>query len=600
MKKKNKYGVMRILLLVSLAIVVFVSPVLSQEPIPRNEIVWSSGYWERPGAWNPYWWGESFGTFFMYEPMFQFNFATDELEGQLGKEIVWVDEHTIKIWLKEDIYWTDGNPITSEDVLYTYDVLGRFWRIGGFKKRVESMEAKDNKVIVVKTKEEFPNSQVVWDALTSSWRIMPKHVWTEIEAEYPKWTPDFANDWQDPEMPEKWKVASGPYLPHYWTHDKEILIRNEDWWGIKYFGKPAPKYLGQLYFETNYGTNTAFEEGKIDWYSGYFPRIWELEKKPIGKYINTWMGMEPPYFLPASSWVCLVFNHNIYPLNEPWLHRAIAFAINYEDISKVSTSGYLEKGNATFLYPEIKAHAKFIDEEVLETYDFSYDLEKAVEILGEHCILHEGSWYTKDAPAEHRGTAIEDQLPDVEGRNVKLGPWGNIVVYGWTDSMMQNVLISRDMGDINIKIEALSPEYGLYQDKFTTMDFEIMNFCMGPSGVSSPYEMFSSNFTGDPPGEWQNYAAYENPELEALLDELDITPAGTLREKEIIGELQRIIARDLPMIPMWPNGYWYAYSEKYWTNWANKENPYIFPVACWETGNTGAMQRLIWSLKAAE
>lgn len=598
MDRKKQQGAMRVLLLVSLMVLVFAIPVVSRV-IPRNEIVWASSYWERPGAWNPYWWGEAWGTFFMYEPMFQFNFATDELETQLAEDITWIDEHTIRIRLREGTYWTDGNPITSADVLYTFDLLDRHWRLGDVKQQMV-MVALDDKTIEVTVGEEYPNSRAVWAVLTGGWRIMPKHVWTEIEAAYPGWLPSFANNWQDPEMPEHWKVASGPYLPYFWTHDREILIRNDDWWGIDHFGKPGPKYLGHLYFATNHAVNAAFERGDIDWYASYFPRIWELKDKPAGEHINTWTMMEPPYFAPRSSWVSLVFNHNIYPLSEPWLRRAIAFAINYEDISMVSASGYLQKGNPTFLFPDVKGHAKFIDTEVLEEYDFYFDLDRALAILEEHCFLHEGSWYTKDAPAEHRGTPIEDQLPDVEGRNVRLGPWEIIAIHGWTDSMMQNVLISRDLGDINIKIEPVFLEYGLYLDTFQAMGFELMNFAMGPSGISTPEAMFGTNFTGTPPGEWQNYADYRNPELEALLVEFNITAMGTVREQEILSEIQRILAADLPMIPMWANGYWYAYSTKYWTNWPNQENAFIFPVATWEGGNAGAMQRVIWNLQPVE
>jgi len=595
MKKKKQYRVMQVLLLAFLMVLVLSIPGVSRE-IPRNEIVWAAGHWERPGAWNPYWWGEAFGGFFMYEPLFQLNQATGVLERHLGDEVAWVDAHTIRLRLREGIYWTDGKPITTADVIYTFDLLGRYWRIGGFLERVESMVAVDATTLVVTILEEFPNSRVVWDTLVhGGWRIMPKHVWTEIEVEYPGWLPAFPNDWQDPAMPEHWKVASGPFLPYFWTHDREILRRNENWWGIEYFGLPGPRYLGKLHHATNFGRNIAFEAGMIDWHSGYLPRIWELRGRAIGPYVGTWTMMKPPFFKPVSAWVSLVFNHNIFPLSEPWLRRAISFAINYENISVIAASGYLVKGNPTFLYPAMARHAEFIDEEVLGKYGFYFDPARAVAILEQYAFLYRDSWYTKDAPVEHRGVLIEDQLPHIEGRNVRIGPWTNIVVHGWTDSMMQNVLISRDLDFINIRVKSLALEFPLYVARFQAMDFELMNFAMGLNGLAIPFDVFGA-FTGTP-GAWTNYAAYENPILEQLLDELDITAVGTLREREIKSEIQRMLARDLPMIPMWSNAYWYTYSTRYWTNWPNEENPHIFPTANWELGNPGAMQRLVWSLR---
>lgn len=575
----------------------------AQPVIPRGDIVWTSGYWQRPGIWNPLGWSTAWGAFFMYEPLFQVNWVTGEVQGIIGESIRWVDPLTIEIVIRPEATWTDGKPITADDVIYTYDhLLVNHWRVGGYAERRAEIIAVSPKVVQVKLHPEYAHSLVVWETLTGQWLIVPKHVWVEIEKEvggFPyEWV--FANDWA--KIKPEWRVASGMYLPLDWSWTAERLVRNDNWWGKAVWGLPAPKYIGQRYFETNFAANSAFEAGEIDWYSSYYPRMWELATKPMGAFISTWTHRKPPFFRHSAT-VNLVFNHNIYPLNEPWLRHAIAHAINYQDIAMTAASGYTELGTVTHLTPQNPEHARIIDPAVLARYQFAYDPEKAIAILEQHCIRHAGVWYTKDAPETWRGTPITDMLPDTPGRNVRLGPWKNMAVHGWTDSMMQNVLLQRDLGDIGIRVEPVFLEYAVYVDKFTAMDFDLMNFTMGPTpAVNSLWEYYATMFTGTP-GQWANYAAYDHPEypelaqeLSDLLAQLDITPRGTPEEKAIAARLQEIIARDLPMIPMWFNGYWYAFSQQYWHNWPSAENPYVFPVATWAIGDPGAMQIILRSL----
>lgn len=571
--------------------------------IPREDIVWVAGIYQRPGLWNPLGWARSFVTFFMYEPLFTKNMATGELGGIIGENIGWVDPLTIEIKIRDEAMWSDGTPITADDVIYTLDNLYvRHLRASGYDWERDWVEAVSDKVVRVHLLEEYANSRSVWNYLTSgTYLIAPKHVWTEIEKEEGEFPYQyaFANDWA--EIKDEWKVASGMYLPYYWDTHTEIGIRNDNWWGKEVWRIPEPNYLGVKYYESNVGMNQEFEKGKTDWYGGFFPRIWELAGKPTGEYINTWTMRKPPFYLPLNAHVCLVFNHNEYPLNEPWLHHAIAYAIDYEDTSWRSASGYLEQALVNFLSPEVPEHARLMDNDVIERYQPHYDPEKAVEILGEHCIKRNGEWYTKDAPDSWRGVTIGDELPDVQGRNVKLGPWEIMVVYGWTDSMMQTTLISSNLSSIGIKADPNMREYGSFVPKMTSMDFKLMLFPAGPEVINSILEVYTALFRG-PPGQWQNYAAYDHPnylaeELDNLLTQLEFTPKETPEEEEIVKRLQEIVARDLPMIPMFYNGYWYTFSTMYWHNWPCEENPYVFPCAPWETIWAGNLQTLIRNLE---
>ena len=59
---------------------------------------------------------------------------------------------------------------------------------------------------------------------------------------------------------------------------------------------------------------------------------------------------------------------------------------------------------------------------------------------------------------------------------------------------------------------------------------------------------------------------------------------------------QEEIARDLPSIPLFANGYWYSFNTQYWDGWPTEETNVMPPLAMWAFGSTGLLQQLLWSL----
>ena len=106
-----------------------VALVAAQE-IPRNETVQMSGYEGPPTALRPWDIAGQAGMafFFMYEPLFGVNIAEgsapEDLIKIVGESIEWVDDLTIEVKIRDEAKWTDGKPITSADVEYSYGVYG--------------------------------------------------------------------------------------------------------------------------------------------------------------------------------------------------------------------------------------------------------------------------------------------------------------------------------------------------------------------------------------------------------------------------------------------------------------------------------------------
>ena len=89
------------------------------------------------------------------------------------------DGLTMRVTVKDDLFWTDGTPITAHDLVWTYDAVleGKFhWTytvLDGI-----TWEALDDKTVEFTLSQPFPKflSQI------GAWvRIVPSHVWSAAE-----------------------------------------------------------------------------------------------------------------------------------------------------------------------------------------------------------------------------------------------------------------------------------------------------------------------------------------------------------------------------------------------------------------------------------
>jgi len=631
-------------IIIGLCLVIFVFPFgltsaqTDTDVIPRDEAVWSVGYWAAPDHWNPaFWGGEAWGAFFMYLPMFDYNFQTDELISFLGKTMEWnADGSELTITMHEEATWSDGVAITAQDVNWTFNYfydVGQWG--GGFSSRVDTFTINNDYEFVLEMNADYYFSKDIWWRFVGYPKVLPQHIWDAVIEDKSGapfdgswdsfWSvnpwPSFTNNWLEEGFPEEWKVGSGPYVPYHVseTKDKQVYKKVDTWWadGVLFDNfADMPTYIGQLHYATNFAMNSAFADDQVDWYGGYYPRIWELLEE--NSNIHTWVE-EDPYFLPTSGMVELVPNHRRYPFDQHWFREVLAYAINYEDLSEVSASGYLEKARVGWVDDRSPTQDDYYDETVEETYAYEFNNSKSTEILEEYCFKVGGTWYTKNSDAYFNetgagGEPVIDDLPtmaddpatDVDEAtlsaniNVALGGYDIIVPYGWSDSMMQTVLLSNYFADIGIITNPSFIEYGTYLDAGVQnggSNFDLMNFVMGFAPSNEIFEGLRK-FVGDA-NSWANWSAWESQEMVDLIDDLEVAVPNSQAEIDIAHDVQLLLAQELPSIPISPNGYWYAYNEKYWTGWPNEKDPFIQAVAPWETGRTGDMLYILMNLSPA-
>jgi peptide/nickel transport system substrate-binding protein len=544
----------------------------------RKETFYTSGtQWGPPSSWNPFnGGGYAMGTVgLVYETLYTYDPLADKFNPWLAAEdMKWVDGTTMEVKLREGLTWSDGKPMTADDVKFTFDLADpngkykaslNYVRMWNF---LASVEKKDGLTVDFKFNTTPYQEIGVFFYQTP---IVPKHLW---EGKDVAEITGGANDNG---------VGSGPYLFESHDQDRQVLVRNENWWGIKVFGKtPGPKRIVDIVNGSNSVALGLVLQGGLDLSNNFLPGVATLVKGGYG--VQTYYN-EAPYMISANV-ATLIINEQKKPLDDVKFRRALAYAINVDEIVQSDYTGIVKPADPTGLMP---TQDKYIDKAQVTQLGWSYDPAKAAQIL------------------------TEAGYKDVDGDKFLEGPDGSKIALkitcpsGWTDWMAAIQIISKNAKAVGINIEPDYPTQAAWRDAQLKGTFElgIQNEAQMSSTVWNYYNwVFQNPATAEHIAQTQfgNYGLYNNPEAFDLLNQLDQAKLGDdVSIKAITSKLQKITLTDLPTIPLWYNGLWAQYSNAVWTNWpssADNANHYL-PASWRGYWNLSGIQMLL-DLKPVE
>jgi peptide/nickel transport system substrate-binding protein len=366
--------------------------------------------------------------------------------------------------------------------------------------------------------------------------IVPKHLW---EGKTMEEVTSGAN-----EKP----VGTGPYMYETHSQDRMVWVKNDNWWAIKQLGlDPAPKRIVDIVNSSNNVALGLLLQGGIDLSNNFLPGIATLVES--GSYGLQTYYPDPPYMLSANT-AWLTMNTTKKPMDDPAFRKAVAHAVNVNQIVEVVYGNIVMKADPTGMLP---IWDEYVDQDVVKELGFSYDPAKAKKLL---------------ADAGYKDVNGDGFVEAPDGAEIELKV---MVPFGWTDWMESIKVVSNGAQAAGINLVPDYPDYGGYLDARLngTFDMAIDN---QPQLSNTPWTYYDWIFQNPIEDiatiQNGNYGRYNNPEAFDLVNQLDKTPIDDVEGmKAIISELQRVQLTDMPVIPLWYNGMWAQYNNSVWTNW---------------------------------
>jgi len=529
---------------------------------PRNETLYIGGFdWAPPTTFNPLDPDPNFPTDgnirLMYESLLAYNQLTGDLDPMLADSYSQTDS-TVTVHLDTRAKWNNGEKITVEDVIYTFKIDSILptahhnnW------KHIKTVSADSDNHITFHLAANR-NPLMVLNAIAET-SILPKSVFEPLvkSAKNGKsYNMDKILIFKNENKP----VASGPYTLKTYAPDQIVLERVENYWRTSKYGgkKPAPKYIIHPIYDGNDNFNNAMIKGNLDISSIYLPRIWEKAKDSI----RAW-SREEPYQLPATITVLVVATQKE-PFNNVSFRRALAHAIDFEKIKARALSNYTPTMQPGFILP-FGPEKKYFNREDADEFGYSYNTEKAREILAEAGY----SW-------NEEGKLLDKKKKPV--RNISIE-----CPQGWTDWIDAINVIVESFAEIGITAVPSIVDYNIWDMNLRKGTFDLsMKTPPTEHSVACPWNRFYQILTDigyKPIGEeaFANQGRFHDDGISMLLNEI---PTIT-REDSLIQayrELNKLFMQTVPVLPiMYRPSTFYQFSTKHWTNFPTAENPYAPP-----------------------
>jgi len=550
--------------------------------LPRKETMYFNGQqWGSVVCWNPYSSScnnamtiaqQDNARVLMFETPYLYNMLDGQVYPLLADgDFAWDEGRTqITFKIKPAAHWSDGTPVTAEDVAYTWATHVKYDTATGASNKayIADIVAEDAQTVVIKAvlgeNGQALNPLLVQSYLSSNYVI--QKAWTQkLEARVGE---DSAALLTDPADDVVW---SGPYTKFYTDDTKVILIRDENYWGqdASMWGKlPIPKYLGHMIYKDNAAGTTAFKAGEVDVSQQFIANVqdlWLKEGLPVSTYLP-----EAPYHIGASLPTAF-FNLGSYGLDQLAVRKAIAIAVDYDTI----IANAMTNQSATFDQVPRSLMNPTPGEQALYDHDAVKDLQFAgKDIEGAKKLLDDAGIVDTDG----------DGWREFEGQNLH---YVATAPNGWSDWQAAIEVVAAAGKEIGIDITTNYPEWAVYQTIVTNWplpekDFDIFMMWSDGAGPTQPWSrirhLMSSEFA-ETTNNWNgNWGGYKNADADALIQAIpSMTDEAEL--KDAYTELVRIYLTDIPSFTlMYRPQSFHTVNESVWTNFPHEGDGTVPPV----------------------
>jgi peptide/nickel transport system substrate-binding protein len=453
------------------------------------------------------------------------------------------DKRTVELTLRDGIKFSDGHPITAEDVIFTlraiYDertaspIFRDAMMIGNRQIEASIPDGADGQSMR-RLRFVFPDAVASPENYLSNLAVLPRHV---LEADFDRGAlRDAYGLTADPSR----VVTAGAFAAESATPGERVTLkRNPHYWKKDIAGAPLP-YLDQLVIEVVKDANNAFtrlRQGSLDIYDKLRPPDYAELRSQTGVTQASDLG---PGLLTDHLW----FNLNgaesngrplLNPVKRVWFNdrrfrQAVSSAIDRQNIASITLqglatplNGFVSPGNRQWVAADLTPIA--------------YNLERSRALL-------------RDAGFTTRGPQDRQELYDARGNRVEF----TLIVPSPSQPLKDMaIVIQGDLAQLGIKMQVAPIDFGNLQRRILeSYDYDA---CLLVTSLTEPDPSSYTNYLSStsPTCRWRPKQSKPATTWEARIDDLLAEQAretNTERRRAAFKEIQLLLAEQSPVIPI--------------------------------------------------
>ena len=429
----------------------------------------------------------------------------DPEPGLASQVVVSEDKSTFTFTLDERARWSDGNPVTADDVAWTWNAIMKPVHLTGPHKvglsRFEPPVVLDEKTI------QFTANTVHWNNIwaVGGMIILPSHWWKEQEFN---------------KVNFEFPVVSGPYeISKLNEPNSVVLQKRDDYWaaedprgeGLQNFDE-----LEYFFFPERNLAFDNFQADNIDLFAVYTARRWAAETS--GKaYQNNWIVKQGVANSNPIGFQGFAMHLRREKFQDVRVRKALAHLLDRKRMN--STLMFNQYALTPSYYPDLypKGNPNAL---------IPFDIEAARK------YLTEAGW-----------------IVNTEGQLTKDGIPFEITFLSRSETADRFLLIYREaLEEVGIQLTIDRKDWSAWAKDMDEYNFDMTWAAWGAGLFKDPEAMWHSKHKDELSG--INITGFDNPEVDQLIEsikeEMDVE-----KRHEVVKQIDEILVRETPYILLW-------------------------------------------------
>jgi len=482
---------------------------------------------------------------YIYEPLYFSNtIKANSFAPWLATSYAWSNGgKSITFQLRHGVKWTDGQPFTSTDVAFTFDMEIKNQQLNTYSVPYTSVSTSGPYAVTLNFRQPSYEDFIYFG--TKSY-IVPEHLWKSVG------TPaTYTNT--DP-------VGTGAYELSSVSGEAVTLTANPHYYLP---GLPKIKKVQFLSYSGNTGADAAILAGQLDWASNFIPNI----KQTYVAASSANHLVEVPV---ATTF--LITNDQRGPTASLAVRKAISEAINSSLINQVVYDGeYLPANPEAMMLPNYEAYLS----PALQNAKLSYDPSQAEQTL-------QAAGYKKGPDGIY-------VAPD--GAPLSLTAQ---VVSGYTDYISILQILTEELKAAGIQLNTQIESTSAFAAAQDNGNFQLLMSSSGytPSVYAYYYALLDSAVSA-PIGQAAagDYGRFHSAQLNSLLTQIAATQS-TAAQLPLFYQVEQLVASQFPDIPILEGASGTEFNGKVISGFPTADNNYAGPDSWMEPDSGWVADRL--------